>query len=92
VNLQQLRTVRLGIVEEKGKDQPADHQEVLIAAVGVLRRVSPGRSVGETLEAAGIMRPMEYQTMRVNNEVVKDFGQKLKPGDKLTIVNRVVGG
>lgn len=88
---QQLRTVRLNPVQSED-EPPTEGADVLIAAIGTFRRVVPGRSVRETLEAAGIALPAAHQTLRINNEQVYDLKRTLQPGDKLTIVNRVVGG
>ena len=92
---QQLRTVRLEPQQQQpnGLDgaRPQD-QEVLIAALGTMRRAAPGRSVRETLEAAGITLPADYQTLRINSQETTNLQQIVQPGDKVTIVNRVAGG
>jgi hypothetical protein len=89
---QQLRTIHLTPADDERDPIAAQQSDVLIAAVGMLRRMPPGRSVRETLVAAGVALPAAHQTLRVNNEHVWELDRPLKPGDKLTIVNRVVGG
>ena len=94
MNQQQLRTIRLEPQQQPtGLDgaRPAG-DEVLIAALGTMRRAAPGRSVRETLVAAGVMLPAAHQTLRVNSQETNDLQQILQPADKVTIVNRVAGG
>jgi hypothetical protein len=89
---QQLRTIQLTPAHDDRDVTFLEQGDVLIAAVGVLRRTAAGYSVRDTLIAAGVALPAPHQTLRVNNEQVWDLGRSLKPGDKLTIVNRVIGG
>jgi hypothetical protein len=89
---QKLRTIRLRPTPDDGSPVVAEREDVLLAAVGMLRSASAGRSVLETLATAGVAPPAAHQTLRINSEVVHDLGRTLKPGDKLTIVNKVVGG
>jgi len=90
---QQQRTVRISR-SERGADPPsASGQDVLVAAVGLMRRTSSGRSVRETLEGAGIQMPAAHQCLRVNDAEVRDVENTIvRAGDKVTIVNRVAGG
>ena len=66
--------------------------DVLIAAIGTLRRTVAGRSIRETLHDAGVPFPTPTQTLRVNADDESNLERILQPKDKLTIVNRVVGG
>lgn len=89
---QQLRTVHLDPIQSNGDGRATEQRGVLIAAIGTLRHTTPGQSVRKTLEVVGIPLPAQHQTIRINNELVRDLGRTVKEGDKLTIVNRVVGG
>jgi hypothetical protein len=89
---QQLRTIRLNRAGATDEMLPGEQDEVLIAAVGILRRAAAGQSLRETLETAGLTPPAAYQTLRVNNEEVRDLSRVLYPRDRVTIVNKVVGG
>ncbi len=86
---QQDRTVRL---DQPGQGDDPSSDDVLIAALGWFHRARAGQSVRDTLLAAGIDLPAVHQTLRVNQEEVGDFRRTLSAGDKVTIVNRVVGG
>lgn len=66
--------------------------DVLIAAIGALRRTVAGRSIRETLHDAGVPFPTHTQTLRVNTDDESNLERIVQPKDKLTIVNRVVGG
>ena len=92
MNQHQLRTVRLNPTHNEGDDLLNQQEDVLIAAVGTFRRTTPGRSVQETLEAAGVALPTSRQTLRINEENLQDLGRILQSGDRVTIVNKVVGG
>ena len=90
----ELRTVRLERADNTNGHVQASEPEgdVLIAAVGALRRASAGRSIRETLHDAGIPLPTATQTLRVNADDVADLERVVQPHDKVTIVNRVAGG
>lgn len=88
----QLRTVRLNPAQDEGDELLNQQGDVLIAAVGTFRRATPGQSVQETLEAAGIALPTSRQTLRINEQNLQDLGRILQSGDRVTIVNKVVGG
>ena len=92
MNQQQQRTIRLDPTQHEGEPLPAGESDCLVAAVGMLRRTSSGRSVQETLEAAGITLPAAHQTLRVNNQEERDLRRIVQPGDKVIITNRVMGG
>ena len=66
--------------------------DVLIAAIGALRRTVAGRSIRATLPDAGVPFPTHTQTLRVNVDDESNLERIVQPNDKLTIVNRVVGG
>ena len=89
---QQLRTIRLEPKEQSANGAKAPNGEVLIAAVGTMRRAAPGRSVRETLTEAGIMLPAAHQSLRINSQETNDLSRVLQAQDKVTIVNRVAGG
>jgi len=77
----------------------AGEAPVWVLAVGrPTVRVEPGMTVLEALRRAGVPPPTPRQTLRVVNgkassEEVKDPASRtLLPGEKVTVVNRVVGG
>ncbi len=87
------RTVRLETPNANGNGHAAEGS-VIIAAVGVFREAEPGHTVRETLAGVGVPGPAPGQALRVNQEELQanDMDRVLRPGDKVTIVNRVVGG
>jgi hypothetical protein len=90
---QQLRSIRLEPQQPNGLNgATSSDEEVLIAALGTMRRATPGRSVRDTLAGAGIMLPAAHQTLRINSLETNDLEAILHPGEKVTIVNRVAGG
>jgi hypothetical protein len=95
---QQLRTIYVNPTDYVNPTEsddgmvPASEADVLIVALGMTRRTRPGRSMRETLAAEGIAPPTTQQTLRVNNEQLHDLTRTLRPGDRLTIVHKVVGG
>jgi hypothetical protein len=71
---------------------PAPAGLVTIAGIGVQHRVYPGRNVGDTLTALGLV-PQPYQVVRVNAEEIKEpFTRMLNADDTVTITNVVRGG
>jgi len=86
------RTLILTPGVQEQNERRGGQRNVVIAAVGTLRRVEPGRTLRQTLKAEGIDLPESHQTLRVNHEVVHDLDRVLQDKDKVTIVDKVVAG
>jgi hypothetical protein len=92
---QQSRTIRLP------NSKPNDDQEerpvvkrsdqVTVIAPGRGTDVDPGRSVRETLAEAEIF-PTPQQMIRVGREEIDDLERVLRPGDIVSVVNKVKAG
>ncbi len=97
MSLQQ-RTVHVNQPPGTSNDTGAD-DSVNIAAFGYVSRVRPGRSVSETLQAAGVSLPGRDQTVKVSrrgegarSEVVTDLSRILEAGETLAVTHNVRGG
>ncbi len=78
-------------------DDAGTADTVNIAAFGHIRRVSPGRSVLDTLREAGVTLPGRDQTVKVSrrgagSEVVTDLNRVLEAGETLAVTHNVRGG
>jgi hypothetical protein len=89
------RTVRLTRSNPDGPAEAAQSEtdtSVVIAAIGVLRRAAPGRTIRETLLAESIPLPGTHQEVLVNGQPTRDLDRRLGQNTVLKIVQRVAGG